>query len=181
MKVTYHSDKYRTPNEQLCQLKTAIYSHHSLIRRHKPKFNKYMGRESRREGFSTSEEMYVDLCNRKMNYMLLNKICFSPSHHHLLIYNTLQALALTLKSPFFLFLFFEKLSSFRNEGFLKLSRIVPTLSLCVTMSFEKVHGPIILPDESRCGGRLCRPDHFVSSFLMFCFFYYDFLSPLKFP
>lgn len=81
----HYSDKYRSPNKELCQLKTAIHSHHVLIRRHKPKFNKYMGRKSRHGGFSTSEEMYVDLCNRKMNYMLLNKICLVASHHHLLI------------------------------------------------------------------------------------------------
>lgn len=124
--------------------------------------------------FSTSEKMYVNLYNRKMNYMLLKKIWFVTSHHHLGIYNTFQALALTFKRPFFFFSFlyyyFEKLSSYREEGVLKLSRIVQTLSLRETMYFEKVHEPIILPDESHCGGRLCRPDHFVSSFLMVVFF-----------
>lgn len=79
-------------------------------------------------------------------------------------------------SPFF----FEKLSSFWNEGVLKLSRIVPTLSLCETMSFEKVHEPIILPDESHCGGRLCRPDHFVSSFFDVLFFIW-FSLPTQIP
>lgn len=56
--------------------------------------------------FSTLEKRYVDLYNRNMNYMLLNKICFVTSHHHLGICNTFQVLALTFKRPFFSFLFY---------------------------------------------------------------------------
>lgn len=66
--------------------------------------------------------------------MLLNKIRIVLSHHHLGIYNTFQALALIFKCPLF---FFEKLSSFRNEGVLKLSQIIPSLSLCETMSLKR--------------------------------------------
>jgi len=51
--------------------------------------------------------------------MLLNKIQFVTSHHHLGIYN-LQALALIFKrvalATSIVFFFFEKLSRFRNEG-----------------------------------------------------------------
>lgn len=71
--------------------------------------------------FSTSEKRYVDLYNRKMNYMLLNKICFVTSHHHLGIYNTFQALALTFKHPFipffFILLFWEAVKFQRRRGF----------------------------------------------------------------
>lgn len=49
------------------------------------------------------------------------------------------------------------------------------------MYFEKVHEPIILPDESQCGGRLCRPDHFVSSFLLVVFFSLWFSLPTQIP
>lgn len=81
------------------------------------------------------------------------------------IHNTFQALPLTFLS----ILFSNSCHVSKMKGVLKLSLIVPTLSLSETMSFEKVYRPIILPDESCCGGRLCQPDHFVSSFLMFCF------------
>lgn len=92
--------------------------------------------------------------------MLFNKLCSLQSHHHLGRYTT----------PSQLF-FLRSCHVSEMKGVLKLPMIVPTLSLSETMSFEKVYSPIILPEESRCGGRLCQPGHFVSSFLMFCFLF----------
>lgn len=59
--------------------------------------------------------MYVDLCNRKINYMLLKKICFVPSHHHLLIY--LPSLGIDFKASIFS-LFFRAAVKFQKwRGF----------------------------------------------------------------
>ncbi len=59
--------------------------------------------------------MYVDPCNRKINYMLLNKICLVASHHHLLIY--LPSLGIDFKASNFS-LFFRAAVKFQKwRGF----------------------------------------------------------------